>query len=359
MLNENAASDMAASETVTEVDDAFEVADRVMLFLREQSVAPCPRTFELMFAYFLGKDPTLKEAVDALLEDPDFDPPQELVHLHDTIFGPPMQVIDLTGGVLKDVGDELTSIRASTSRLQEASQTFARELETSLEEIDSTDISEKGRNGIRHILAETGKMNAVTENVTVELDSSISKLDEAQQSLDDATASLYGDELTGLFNKRCYFKDLEAMAGEVEGSDRTLCLAVIDLDRFARINESFGIDIGDRVIVFFGKFLESSLDARAVAYRLGGQEFAVIFQDMTTDEAIGELDQTFRRFAAKEIYLKGTDKVIGKITASAGLTAIVPGERPSKMMIRAEQLLGDAKRAGGAQVAVGPDHIAQ
>lgn len=67
MLNENAASDMAASETVTEVDDAFEVADRVMLFLREQSVAPCPRTFELMFAYFLGKDPTLKEAVDSLL----------------------------------------------------------------------------------------------------------------------------------------------------------------------------------------------------------------------------------------------------------------------------------------------------
>lgn len=153
------------------------------------------------------------------------------------------------------------------------------------------------------------------------------------------------DPLTGLFNRRRFHEELERMIAEAARRRIELGVLVLDLDGFKPINDSFGHQAGDQVLVTIARELGSIVRRSEMFFRLGGDEFAVLAQDTSEFEMIG----LARRVAAAIAELRftfGGDRV-SRITASLGI-AIYPqhARNGEQLVAHADSAMYQAKSAG-------------
>jgi diguanylate cyclase (GGDEF)-like protein len=101
---------------------------------------------------------------------------------------------------------------------------------------------------------------------------------EASQLSEDNARLAHTDSLTGLPNRRYFFQKLNEL---IEASDRTdtrIALAIFDLDRFKPINDTYGHNVGDRVLAETGRRLAAFASADVIVTRLGGDEFGLLIR---------------------------------------------------------------------------------
>ena len=94
------------------------------------------------------------------------------------------------------------------------------------------------------------------------------------------------DDLTGLANRSFFMKELETGISEANRFGKELALMFIDLDRFKKINDSLGHDVGDKVIRIVGERLKRSIRKNDIVARLGGDEFLLMMKDVERYEDI-------------------------------------------------------------------------
>lgn len=93
------------------------------------------------------------------------------------------------------------------------------------------------------------------------------------------------DTLTGLANRRFFLEQLEREQIRVNRYPEPFTMAYIDLDNFKYINDSFGHDIGDNLLITVANYLKDNTRATDTAARLGGDEFAILFPHLDNKEA--------------------------------------------------------------------------
>ncbi|MCP5455898.1 MAG: diguanylate cyclase [Thermotogae bacterium] len=121
------------------------------------------------------------------------------------------------------------------------------------------------------------------------------------------------DELSGLFNRR-YFMEKSHNAFE---KNKFFCVAMIDIDFFKNINDSFGHASGDYAIKRFGELFINSFPENCILGRLGGEEFAVLFEGEEIKKSLEECEK-FRKIIENEIFSFENKKF--NFTISIGLT---------------------------------------
>ncbi|MFJ1302944.1 diguanylate cyclase domain-containing protein [Pseudomonadota bacterium AL_CKDN230030165-1A_HGKHYDSX7] len=167
-------------------------------------------------------------------------------------------------------------------------------------------------------------------------------------SLADMIARLRDDRdidgLTGLWNRRALDERAASMIGHAGLADHALLL--IDIDHFKSINDRYGHATGDHVLKVFGSIIRDTVGADGLAGRVGGEEFAIVVQ--RDGDAAQELAQCLAD-QLREVRLAefAHDHVI---TASTGLSMLVPGDNVSSWMRRTDALLYQAKRDGRNRV---------
>jgi len=180
-------------------------------------------------------------------------------------------------------------------------------------------------------------------------------------SMDDETAALNEelsrlaryDYLTGLFN-RPMFRDTLALANSrVDRSGVLMAVLYIDLDGFKPINDRFGHDVGDALLVEVVRRLQSGLRASDVLARLGGDEFGAILENLKTrDDAVKVALNLVER-------LKEPFDVEGeRIHISASIGAVVTAcavEDAMDLVARADRTMYEAKSLGRGRVALAPE----
>jgi diguanylate cyclase (GGDEF)-like protein len=122
------------------------------------------------------------------------------------------------------------------------------------------------------------------------------------------------DYLTGLLNRRAFFEQGKKLHDAATAQGEPLCVAMLDIDFFKKINDAYGHDGGDAVLRHFAALLGKCFD-RHIIGRLGGEEFAVIFPD--TRSAI-ESFEAFRQQVEKSPVRFGEIQI--SLTVSIGLT---------------------------------------
>lgn len=149
------------------------------------------------------------------------------------------------------------------------------------------------------------------------------------------------DDMSGLGNRRSFN---EALAAEVKRADRQswpVALLELDLDYFKLVNDLYGHEAGDAVIAAVGQAIRSDLRVGENAYRVGGEEFAVILPDTDADGAY---------LVAERIraHVENLSSLPSRITASVGIAVREPGSGlpPEKLFSHADRSLYDAKAAG-------------
>jgi len=152
------------------------------------------------------------------------------------------------------------------------------------------------------------------------------------------------DALTGLHNRRYFHETLAREVARAHRYDRQLALIVLDIDDFKAINDRIGHLAGDGVLAEAADRVREAVRSADVACRVGGDEFAVILPESTTDDA----DQLYHR-------LRGAISSrpvahAGRLFVSAGIAELVAGDDPTAFFERADEALYRAKELGKGQV---------
>lgn len=148
------------------------------------------------------------------------------------------------------------------------------------------------------------------------------------------------DTLSGLLNRRAFGEALEATGTHA-------ALAILDLDRFKAINDSYGHGAGDEMIRLVAAHLVAVFGKPHVVARLGGEEFGIILNDGTRAERIERLEELRRGIEAISLKVKGAS--IGA-TISVGVAEFREGVTSEAVYTAADRALYLAKALGRNRV---------
>jgi diguanylate cyclase (GGDEF)-like protein len=164
------------------------------------------------------------------------------------------------------------------------------------------------------------------------------------------------DPLSGLLNRRGFEAKASALLKTCALSKLPVALVVADLDRFKALNDRHGHAAGDRVIAEFALRLRMAAGMRAVAGRMGGEEFAVLLPmaDPAAARLFAEAVRTV--FAAEAI--DGLPREV-RVTASFGIAARSGDEGLAELTCRADEALYHAKRGGRDGVRVSYQRVSE
>ncbi len=165
--------------------------------------------------------------------------------------------------------------------------------------------------------------------------------------LDRASAQARHDPLTGALNRKGLDEAIEREVSNAKRKQRPMCMALLDIDNFKKINDTLGHGVGDAALAHLASVTRESLRPQDSLARYGGEEFVVLMPDTAMDPGIEAMTR-LQRELSKRIFLEGTAKIL--ITFSAGVAELAPDETGMEAIKRADQAMFLAKRAGKNRV---------
>lgn len=155
------------------------------------------------------------------------------------------------------------------------------------------------------------------------------------------------DVLTHLLNRRAMMHKLEKEINQFYRSDRPFAIILIDVDFFKRVNDVYGHDGGDKVLMHLAQILQTKMRQIDSASRWGGEEFLILLPDTTLHQA-QEIAERLRSY----IEVNPTQSNI-QITISLGIAVIRQhGNSVESLITAADHALYEAKRTGRNRVVV-------
>lgn len=152
------------------------------------------------------------------------------------------------------------------------------------------------------------------------------------------------DSLTGLLNRQTFATLFELASERRKASGDPLALAVLDIDHFKSVNDTFGHLYGDEVLIHFARLMERSFRYTDDLFRFGGEEFVVLLANADAHNTANVLDR-FRR-VIEDYDFPG----VGKVTVSIGFVIGEDNTLPTTLVDRADRALYSAKDSGRNRV---------
>lgn len=171
----------------------------------------------------------------------------------------------------------------------------------------------------------------------------ITEQKEAEKALD---ALARYDPLTQLWNRRHFEESLQAARGRALRSGETLALVYIDLDGFKKVNDTYGHEGGDLLLIEVARRLLDCVRSTDIVSRLGGDEFAIILERAGTEMQIRETCDRILRSLAADHTIDGHPV---RTPPSIGAVLLAGDETCATLLRRADESMYAAKRAGKAR----------
>jgi diguanylate cyclase (GGDEF)-like protein len=161
------------------------------------------------------------------------------------------------------------------------------------------------------------------------------------------------DPLTGLYNRRKVFEQLEYEYSRSLRSEGTLSIIMVDADRFKRVNDTYGHLVGDTVLKTIADTIKVTLRDYDTPGRFGGEEFIAILPGTSGEQALTIAERVRAAVSKLEIGLENSSQVFN-VTVSLGVANLVPTDSKAESIIdRADKALLKAKQMGRNQVVLG------
>ena len=155
------------------------------------------------------------------------------------------------------------------------------------------------------------------------------------------------DQLTGTLNRRGLDDAFEREASRADRKQSPLCLAMLDIDNFKRVNDTHGHQAGDNALVHLVNVVKETVRPSDVVGRFGGEEFMILLPDTGVEEAVSVLSR-LQRNLTKQFFLHDNERLL--ITFSAGVAQRMPAESQAAIVARSDKALYRAKQAGKNRV---------
>lgn len=151
------------------------------------------------------------------------------------------------------------------------------------------------------------------------------------------------DPLTGLYNRRTFYSQLAQLLILKKRDQKELSLIFIDVDDFKAINDTYGHDVGDNVLINIARLLKSTLRDSDFIARWGGEEFIIMLFDTQLHDAELIADQLRKKIEKNHHLLKSSKE---KVTISLGVTMAKDHDDADSLFKRVDDALYQAKKVG-------------
>lgn len=199
-------------------------------------------------------------------------------------------------------------------------------------------VFEKHRLSYNELITKMSSLNNELTNLTRDLNKKNQELEKANATIREIMNT---DPLTGLMNRRAFHEILRKSMAFSRRHNFPLTLVMSDIDHFKVVNDTCGHDAGDKVLKTVAKILHKSCRAEDTAARFGGEEFLSLLPNTNASSAMHCAERL--RNKIESVSIAGIPR---KITASFGLTELLPSDTEESVIQRADEALYEAKKKG-------------
>lgn len=236
--------------------------------------------------------------------------------------------------MLKELGAWTTEYRGGVSRYQQELV----EIRKGAAENQSGVLSGSGAS----VLPLVEQIMHSNQQLQTRLEAAEKQLEQQTRQIESYLSEARTDGLTGLANRRAFDKKLDEMFAGFKRSGNPFVLALVDIDHFKKINDTYGHQAGDAVLRQVASRMSLGIEDSILVSRFGGEEFAIIMPSPLR-MAAGKLDAFRKACAAESIYAEGNELTV---TVSVGLSEVRDDVIIGPLVRRADESLYAAKGIG-------------
>ncbi|MCB1901979.1 GGDEF domain-containing protein [Cognatazoarcus halotolerans] len=243
--------------------------------------------------------------------------------------------------------DRLAAFGAETGEYHDKLELCAKRISEADDIKELSDVVEDIMRETRATQESTLRSREEISELRTEVDRANSEISRLQRDLDAASELVRHDPLTGTLNRKGLDEALEREIARARRRGTTLSLALLDVDNFKNLNDTFGHKTGDEALRHLAEVVRSSLRPQDCVGRYGGEEFLIVLPDTDLDSANATLTR-LQRELTKRYFMANNQRLL--ITFSAGVTRLMDDEAANVAVDRADRAMYAAKRAGKNRV---------
>ncbi|MCP5297411.1 MAG: diguanylate cyclase [Zoogloeaceae bacterium] len=243
--------------------------------------------------------------------------------------------------------DHLATFSESTSDYHDKIERCAEKISAANDLAELNDI-------IEEVVRETRVIQLNAQRSRDDLNALKARVEDAEQEvfrlqneLAETSEMVRHDQLTGALNRKGLEEAMDRELARAQRRQTPISLALLDVDNFKRLNDTYGHQTGDDALVHLAHVIRETLRPNDTLARYGGEEFLIILPDTPLEDAVAVLTR-LQRELTKRFFMHKNEKLL--ITFSAGVTAYREGELRNDAFARADAAMYQAKKAGKNRV---------
>lgn len=331
------------------LEQAIDFSGRAFVLMAERGIAPDPNNYTIWYNYVSGDHPELRRAMDLLIDNNQPFTAERSAAVFSCFCSSPYEAVPLHL-IAEKMESELAAVLAAVEQAGSNACSYGQSLERVHDLVGAVQRSDDLKSVIASILAKTRAVVHQSREVESRLRQAAVEVQQLREELDNARSEALTDALTNLGNRKMFDYALRNEVMQAVESGEPLALIMIDIDHFKNFNDTYGHVVGDQVLRLLAAVLKEAIKGQDTATRYGGEEFAIILPRTSVRDA-AKLAETIRqRVMSKSMIHRKTGEQLGRISVSAGVAGLEPGEPMRKFIERADRALYQAKRGGRNRV---------
>lgn len=247
--------------------------------------------------------------------------------------------------------DQLASMAEATSDYHNKIEGYAGKISASKDVSELESVLAEVMRETRNIQINALRSRDELLNTRKKVLESEARIRELEAELENTSNLVRYDQLTGTLNRRGLEEMFEKETARAKRHDTVLCVGLLDIDNFKKLNDSLGHDTGDKALVHLATICRETLRPQDTVARYGGEEFVVLLPETPINDAVTALSRLQRELTRK-FFLHDNEKVL--ITFSAGVTQMRPEDTQATVIKRADEAMYQAKQTGKNRVVHSP-----
>lgn len=339
---------MTGSQGKVQVPD---VAAQVTYAMRQMGVSPIPRNYELFYEAYIGSNPKLTKDLAALGNRAT---QEELDVIGAQYFG--RHQVNAVDHAHHKIVRELEGLVNMLRQEQSSLESYNKLLGETYQRINSKSAAstELLTNAISLLTEATDTTMSHGQETMVGMANKSREMEDIRRELDEYKRIANTDSLTRLYNRRAFDEKLASIFDSQFGR-ATTSLVIGDIDHFKNINDTFGHPVGDKILATVANVIRSNVRKDVFVARTGGEEFAIILEGASQEEASAVSERIRRALESTPFKNSKTGVNYGPVTLSLGLCLAAEAESPQELYQKADVALYCAKSNGRNKVMVFED----
>jgi diguanylate cyclase len=263
-------------------EKSFVTLKQTIPLLLKHNISATPTNYAIWYTYVSNESPELKSSIEHILDNKmEFSEVKTKELYRDYL----ATNKDISGwelrrsleAMLLELSQSLKDTRLETTNFKETMDNCVDDLA----KVEKEGLSVKEvMNLVRELVKDTQNIRLSTISFNASLAEAQNEIEALREKLEQSQQDALYDALTGLYNRRYFDEELATQSLKTN-----LCLLLVDLDHFKRINDNYGHVMGDAVLKATAKKLQAVCREGAQAFRFGGEEFAIIIPNSDFSKA--------------------------------------------------------------------------